>query len=169
MIIVHVRPVVGIRGLMGNVDEVSEPEVLHFPRTAPVARVVPLAIKSVFGPAKVEIFGHHARVYLDRCVLVVARHIEGPVVHDVVEINANAKTVRHFHQIEQVGLSAVTRAYGVALVLRPKVEGIPEVIADRKSAGSFRRRWQPQGRVSRLDQFGHLVGNFGPAGIEILQ
>ena len=169
MIVVHVRPVVGVRGLVGDVDEVGETEVLNFPRTIPVARVVPLAIKSVFGAAKVEIFRHHAGVHLDRCVLVISRHIEGPVVHDVVEINANAKAVRHFHQIQQVGLRPVTRAHGVALILRTEVEGIPEVIADRQSAGAFGRWWQPQGRVSCLDQFGHLVRDFGPAGIKILQ
>ena len=31
VIIVHVRPVVGVRGLVGDVDEVGESEVLHFP------------------------------------------------------------------------------------------------------------------------------------------
>ena len=31
VIIVHVRPVVGVRGLVGDVDEVGETEVLHFP------------------------------------------------------------------------------------------------------------------------------------------
>ena len=116
-----------------------------------------------------EILRHHAGVHLDRCVFIVTRHIEGPVIHDVVEINANAKAVRHFHQIQQVGLGAVTRSHRVALILRTKIEGIPEVIADRQSAGAFGRWWQPQSRVSRLDQLGHLVRDFGPTGIEILQ
>jgi hypothetical protein len=55
------------------------------------------------------------------------------------------------------------------MIFRTKVEWIPEVIADRVSARTFRRRWHPQGRVSRHDQFRRLFGDFGPTGIEILQ
>ena len=113
---------VRIRSLMRDVDEVGEAEVLHLPSVAPAARVVPLAVKAVLRFAEVEVLRHHAGICLflalaaSRCVLVETRDVEGPVVHDVVEIDADAEAVRHFHQVQQLGFGAVARAHRVALV-----------------------------------------------------
>jgi hypothetical protein len=92
-----------------------------------------------------------------------------PVVHDVVEIDADAEAVGGFHQLEQLRLGAVAGAHAAALVFGAEVEGVPQVIAHGKPAAALGRRRQPQRAVSGLGQFGHLAGDFRPACIEILE
>ena len=158
-----------------DVDEVGQSEILHLPRTAPIARVVPLAVKAVLGFAQVEVLRHHAGIGFrltlpaGRGIFIEARDIEGPVVHDVVEINADAEAVRHFHHVLQVGLGAVACAHRAALILLAEVERIPHVIADGESARAFGRRRQPERTVACLGQLRHLAGDFVVRDVEKLE
>ena len=93
MVIALVATKVCVRGLVGDVDQVGEAEVLHLPGGAPVAGVVPFSVESVFGDTEVEILRSHTRIDIDGCILVESRHIESAVVHDVVEIDADAEAV----------------------------------------------------------------------------
>ena len=134
-----------VAGFLRDVDEVGQAEVLHLPGAAPIARVVPFAVKAILGFAQVEIFGHHAGIKFclslaaGRRVLVVTRDIERPVVHDVVEIDADAEAVCHFHHVLQIRLGAVAGAHRVALVFLPEVARITQIVADGQATRAFGR------------------------------
>ena len=51
VVVAFVRAEIGVRVFVGDVDQIGEAEVLHLPGVVPIARVVPLAIKTVFGHA----------------------------------------------------------------------------------------------------------------------
>ena len=72
-----------------------------------------------------EIFGHHAWVGIDRGVFIVTWHIKGAVIHNVVEVDADAKAVSDFHHFEQFRLGPVTSADGVTLILGTQIKWIP--------------------------------------------
>ena len=150
MRVAFVRSEIGIRRLVRDVDEVGETEVLHLPGAVPIAGVVPLAVEAVLGLLKMEIFRNHAGIKLGlplaagRGGFVEARDIESPVVHDVIEIDADAEAVRHFHHVQQFGLGAVAGAHGVALVFGTEIERIPQVITDGQPAGGLGRGRQPE-------------------------
>ena len=116
LVIALIGAVVGVGGFVGDVDEVGEAEVVNLPFGVPVPAVVPLAVEAVLGAAHMKILRHHARVNVDRGAFVVAGNIKGPVVHDVVEIDADAKAVGDFHHVEELRLGAVTGADRIALV-----------------------------------------------------
>ena len=161
--------------LVRDVDQVGQPQVLHLPGAAPIAGVVPLAVESIFGFPEVEILRHHAGIELglpfasDRGVLIEAGDVEGPVVHDVVEVDPDPEPVRHFHHVPQLGFGAVAGAHRVALVLRSEVEGVPEIIADGQPAGGFGRGRQPEGVVAGLGQLGHFPRHLRPGDVEKLE
>ena len=158
-----------------DVDEVGQSEVLHLPSASPIARVVPLAIETILGFAQVEILGHHARISLSlafpagRRVLVVTRDVERPVVHDVVEIDADTEAVRHFHHVLQIRLGAVAGAHRVALVFLTEVERIPHVVTDRESARALGRRREPERSIAGLGQFGHFARDLVVRDVEELE
>ena len=164
-----------VAGFLRDVDEVGQAEVLHLPGAAPIARIVPFAVKAVLGFAQVKILGHHAGIKFclslaaGRRVLVVTRDIERPVVHDVVEIDADAEAVCHFHHVQQFGLGAVAGAHGVALVFLPEVVRIPQIVTNRESSRAFGRRRQPERTVTRLGQLGHLPGDLVVRDVEELE
>ena len=166
---------VGVRRLVCDIDQVGKSEVLHLPSAAPVPRIVPFAVETVLGHPQVEIFRHHAGIKLGlifaagRGGFIESGNVKGPVVHDVVEVDADAEAVRRFHHVLQVGLGAVTRADRVALVLLPEVERIPHVVADRKAAGSLGRWRKPKRTVARLGQLGHFAGDLGVRDVEELK
>jgi hypothetical protein len=84
------------------------------------------------------------------------------MVHDVVEVNAQPEAMRdsdHFHKFI---LGAVPRSYRPALVLVAQVERIEQIVPDRKPAHRLGRRRQPQARITRLRNFGNLLGDLSP-------
>ena len=85
---------------MGDIDQVGKSEILHLPSRSPIPAVVPLAVEAVLCFFKMEILGHHAGVGIDRGVFVVTRHIKGAVIHNVVEVDADAKAVGDFHHLK---------------------------------------------------------------------
>ena len=162
------RAMVGVGRFVGNVDEVGQAEVEHLPAAAPIAGIVPLAVEAVLGFAEVEIFRHHAGVKLglplaaDRGVFVETRDVEGPVVHDVVEINAEPEAVGHCNHVPQISFCAVAGPHRVALVFGAKVERIPQIVTNGETAGRLSRRGEPEGCVAGFGQFRHFLGNLGP-------
>ena len=125
LIIALVDAVVGVRGLVGDIDQVGEAEVVHLPFRVPIAAVVPLPVKTVFRAPHVKILRHHSRIHIDGGVFVIAGYIKGPVIHDVVKIDADPEAVGHFHHVEEFRFGAVPGADGVALVLRAEIKWIP--------------------------------------------
>ena len=49
MVIPFVASEVRVRGLVGDVDQVGQTEVLHLPSRVPVARVVPFPVEAILG------------------------------------------------------------------------------------------------------------------------
>ena len=119
---------------MGDIDQVGEAEILYLPGAVPIPGVVPFAVEAVLSFLKMEIFGYHAWIGIDRGVFVVTWHIEGAVIHDIVEIDADAKTVSDFHHVDKFGLGAVAGADRVALIFGTKIEGIPKIVTDRETS-----------------------------------
>ena len=125
-----------VRGtrLLRDVDKIGEAEMLNLPRTVPVARVVPFPVVTLGGEAQMEILGQKSGIDVDRRAGVVTRHVERIVVHDRVEINADAETVRGFDEPQQLGLRAVARAHRAALIFSTEVEPVEQIVADRQPA-----------------------------------
>ena len=115
---------------MGDVDQVGEAEVLHLPGRVPIARIVPFSIEAILGDPQVEILRCHARVDVDGRALVVTRNIEGPVVHDVVEIDTDPEAVRGGDEGQQLCLGAIAGAHAAPLILTAEVKWIPKVVSD---------------------------------------
>ena len=161
--------VIGVGGFVGDVDEVSQAEVLHLPTAVPIAGVVPFAVEAVLGFSEVKILGHHAGIDVDGGVFVVAGHVEGPVVHDVVEVDADAKAVGDLHHVEEFRLGAVAGADRIALVLGAKIERIPEVITDGETARAFGGGREPEGVVAGLGDLRHFLGEIGVGDVEELE
>ena len=130
--------------LVGDVQQIREPQMHHLPSVLPIAGVVPFAVEPVGGGAQVEIFGDHAGKDVRRRGFVVARHVVGAVVHDVVEVDADAEAVAQLDQVVQVRLGTVARGDRSALVAAAQIERIEQVVAHRISAVRLCRRRQPQ-------------------------
>ncbi|MCX6948020.1 MAG: hypothetical protein NTU87_09250 [Verrucomicrobia bacterium] len=64
-------------------------------------------------------------------VFVVTRDVKGPMVHNVVKVDANAESMSYLHHVEKFGLGAVAGTNGVALVFLAEVERIVHVVSDR--------------------------------------
>ncbi len=116
-----------------------------------------------------KILGQHPGIKVDGSRRAVPRHVETPVVHDVVEVDADAEAVRRLDQPQQVGFRPVEGGDGALLVLAAEVERVENVVADRKAATGFGRRRNPDGIVPGLGEFRHLRGDFVPGRVEILQ
>ena len=123
--IAFVGTVVLIGCFVRDIDEVGQTQVLHLPDILPVTRVIPLAIKTFFGDTEMEILGQHARINIDGRVFIETRNIKGPVIHDVIEIDANAKTMRDADHFQKFRFRAVAGADRVALILAAQIEGVP--------------------------------------------
>ncbi|OQA29469.1 MAG: hypothetical protein BWY59_00286 [Verrucomicrobia bacterium ADurb.Bin345] len=169
MAVAFVAAEVAVGRFVRDVNQVRKVPHLDFPRAAPVHRVVPLPIETVFGFAQVEVLGEHAGIDVHRRVLVPARHVERAVVHDVVEVHAHPEAVRRADQAEQFFFGSVTRLDGIPLVLAAEVEGVPEVITHRKPAAGLLRRRQPQRVVADFRQLGDLLGDLVPRVVEELE
>jgi len=163
------RAVVGVGRLVGDIDEIGQAQVLNLPGAAPVAGVVPLPVETILGFLDVEILRDHARVNVDGGVLVVTRDIEGAMVHDVVEVDADAEAMGGGDHLEQLGLGAVAGADRVALILGTEIKRIPEVVTDGETAGTFGGRREPKGGVTGLGEFGHFLDEIGVGDVEELE
>ena len=86
-----------------------------------------------------EILRSHPGIDIDGGALVISRDVEGPVIHDVVEIDADTETVRGGDELQQFRLGAVAGANTAPLILAADVEGIPEVVSNGKSAATLGR------------------------------
>ena len=138
LVVPLVDAVIGVGGFVGDVDQVGEAKVEDLPFRVPIAAIIPFPVKPVFGPANVKILRHHAGIDVDGGALVVAGNIKGPVVHDVVKINADAKAVGGGDHFQKFRLGPVAGADRVALVFRAEIKRVPQVVSDRKTAGTFR-------------------------------
>ena len=69
--------------------------------------------------------------------IVEAGHVEGPVVHDVVEVYPDPETVGGLDHAVELDLGSIAGVEGAALFLASQVERVPEVVAYRKPAASL--------------------------------
>jgi hypothetical protein len=97
-----------IGSFVGDIDQVGETQVLDLPSTTPISGVVPFSVKSVLRDSEVKILWQKARVYVYGGVFVVPRDVERSVVHDVIKVDPEAKTVGDFHQVEELGFGSIT-------------------------------------------------------------
>ena len=139
-VVAFVETVVGIRRLVRDVDEVGKPEILNLPRAVPVPRVVPFPVKSILRFPKVKILRHKSGIHINGRRLVVARNIERIVVHDIVEIHADAEAVRERDQLKQFRLRSIKRTHGSPLILRSKIKAVPQIITYAEATRALARR-----------------------------
>ena len=162
------RAEVGVRRFVGDIDEVGEAEILHLPSGVPVAGIVPLAVEAVLGFAQMKILGDHPGVGFDGGALVVTRHIKGAMIHNVVEVDAQAEAMGDLHELKKFRFGAVTGADGVTLVFGAKIERIPKIVTDGESAASFGGWRKPERGVTRFGQFRHFLREVGIGNIKYL-
>ena len=155
--------------LLRDVNEVRETEMLHLPRAAIVARVIPFSVKPILRDPQVKILRHESGVDVHRRALVEARHVERAMIHHIVEIHADTETVCRLDEPQQIRLRAVARAHRAALILRAEIERIKHVVAHAQPAAALRRRRHPDRAIARLREFRHLERDLAPARVEILQ
>ena len=147
---------------MGDVDQVGKAQILHLPAIPPVTGVSPLLIKTVFGGLEMKIFRDHARIQIDGGVFIRAGHTKGAVIHDVVEIDADAKAVRHLHHVQKIRLGAIAGAVGATLDFGTQIKTVEAVVAHGQPSGAFGWRRKPQGGVASLCQLRHFFRKIGP-------
>ena len=160
---------IGVGRFLGDVDQARQVLVLHLPGIAPVAGVVPGPVESVLRDLQVEVLRQHARIDVDRGVFVVAGNVECPVVHDVVEVDAQPEAVRRVDQPQQFFLGAVARASAGALRISAEVEGIPQVVAHGQIAAGLLRRRQPERGEAVFGDLGNLGADLLPVHVEELE
>ena len=100
---------------------------------------------------------------------VEARHRERAVVHDIVEINADAEAVRGFDGLLQLRLRSPVRGGRARLVHITQVIRIKLIVADGKDAAALGGRRQPDRIVTRLGDLRHLLDEIGPGDVEQLE
>ena len=84
---------VGCSRFCCNIYEICKSEILDLPLTPPLSDIVPLAVTPIRHTSNVKILGAHSGIQIFRSVLVITGHVEGPMVHDVVEIDTNPEPV----------------------------------------------------------------------------
>src|SRR5436190_10441796 len=72
-----------------EVNQAAERLVLDVPLVPVVLDAGPISVKSAADCLKMKVGGNQAGIKIGGSARVIARHIEGPMVHDVVEVNAN--------------------------------------------------------------------------------
>ncbi len=160
---------VGRAGFLRYVDEIGRAQVPHLELVAVITDARPIPVETVRCDLQMEILRQHARVEVDGRGRIVTGDVETPVVHHVVEVDADAETVRRLDQTQQVRLRAVERADRAFLVLAAEVEGIVEIVTHRQPAAGLGGRRNPDRIVPGLGQFGHPGGDLVPTRVEILQ
>jgi len=152
-----------------EVDEAGERAMLHLPLVIPVGDVVPVAEGAVGLTFQVKIRHGESGIHIGRRAGVVAGDVEAAVVHDVVEIDADAEAVRGLNDLQQLCLGAVTGGHGAALVFVAEIEGVEHIIANGKDAAGLGRGWKPEAGVTGFGDFGYLRDQLIPVHIEQLE
>ena len=162
---------VQVRGarFLGDVHEARRAQVPHLELIAVIADARPVAVETVGGDLEMKILRQHAGIEVDGRRGAVTRHVEPAVVHDVIQVDADAEAVRRFHESQEVGLRAVVGGDGAFLILAAEVEGIKQVVAYRQCTAALGRRRKPDRIVPRFGQLGHLGGDLVPTRVEVLQ
>ena len=100
----------------------------------------------------------------------IIRYRTGPMVHDVVEVNADAEAMGGLDHLDQLRLGAVHGGDGALLVGAAEIKRIKGVVAHGISAAiSLGRVGQPQTVVTGLGQFGHLLRDLRPGFLKQLE
>ena len=156
------RTEIRVGALMRHIHQADERTVLDLPDIVVVRDVVPVPVEATCNRLQVEIGRDSSRKQSRRHAGVVARHVGCPVVHHVVEIDPQPKTMGHRYHPLQFILCSVTRGSNAPLVLVAEVERIKEIVADREAAIALGRRREPQARVTRLSDLGQLLADLIP-------
>ena len=139
--------------------------ILHVPLISVIlnARPVPK-----IGPDRLQmkIAGHHAGIQVGRRVRIVARCVKGPVVHDVIKINSNAKTVRHLDDLQQLRPGAPAGRNRAALVFVSEIKRVERIITHRINTAAFGGRRQPEAVIAGFGNLRHLLNQLVPVHVE---
>ena len=114
--------------------------MLHLPEISVIGDVVPVAICAIRLAAHMEILSGESGINIRRRAGVVTWNIKAAMVHDVVEINADAEAMSGFDDLQQLRLRPVLGADSAALIFVTEIERIKQVIADGEHAPGFRGR-----------------------------
>ena len=160
---------VGRAGFLRHVHEVGRAEIPHLKLVAVIADPRPVAVKAVRRDLKVEVFRQHTRVSIDAGGRVVTGNVEPAMVHHVIQVHADAETMRRLDQTQQVGLRSVKSADRSALILAAEIERVEQIVAHRETAARLGGRRNPDRVVPGFRQFGHFRRDLVPGRVEILE
>ena len=79
------------------------------------------------------------------------------MVHDIIEIHADAEAMRRFDHLEQLIFGAVFGGHRAALVFIAEIKSVELIVPDRIDAATFAGRRQPQAGVPGLGDLRHLL------------
>ena len=160
---------VGIGCFVGDVDQPGKAEVLDLPGAVPVADVADVSIKAIGGHPQMEIPHGHAGIDVRRRGGVVAGHVEGPVIHDVVEIHPDPKTMGRPDHAQEFLPGAITGGDGAALVFVAQVEGIPQIVTGGVTAAALAGRRKPKTGVTGLGELRDFLVYLIPGEVKELE
>ena len=90
-----------------------------------------------------EILGQQPGIKVRRSARIVTGGLETAMVRDVIEINANAETMGHLDDLQQLSFGAVPGSDGSPLVFVAEIKRVKQIVTDGKDAARFGRRRQP--------------------------
>ena len=163
---------IGDARFLRQVAQAQQRLVFHHGSGAPVgiANGQPVFI-STGDDLQMKVLGDQAGIIIcRRAGAGIIGHGAGPVIHDVVEIDANAKAMRRLNHLNQLVLGAIQRGNRPLLVGTAQIKRVELVIADGKPAAvPLGRVGQPDAVVAGLGDLRHLLRHLGPGQLEQLQ
>ena len=155
-------------GFGGKVNQSAERFILHIKLVAVIFHARPVLIKRADG-LQMKILRDQAGIIIGRRAGVETRHRERAMVHDGIEINADAKPVRHLHNLLKLRLRPPMRGGGAGLVHIAQVVRIKLVVADGVNAAALCWWRQPDRVIAGLGDLGHFLDEVGPGDVEQLE
>ena len=86
--------------LVREINQTRERTVLHLPFIAPIADVIPVAIRAVSLATQMEILHGQPRIKIRGRAAVVTGNVKAAMIHDVVEIHAQPEAVRRLDHVQ---------------------------------------------------------------------
>ena len=125
--------------LRREINQAAERLILHIELIAVVLHAWPVLVK-ISRSLQMKIFGLKTRIKIGGCVRIIAWHGERAVIHDVVEIHADAKAMRHPHHFLQLRFRAPVRRRRARLINVAEIKRIVQIVADGIHAAALRGR-----------------------------
>src|SRR5437868_655125 len=97
-----------------------------------------------------KISRNHSGIKVGGGVGIVARHVEGAMIDDVIEIDAQPKAMGEPYQSQQFCFCAVVGRNRAPLLFITEIERIEQIVTYRKAAPAFGGRRKPEAGITGL-------------------